>query len=38
MSFYEWCMEYNRQDLLEDWDYERNNPVTPKDVSKGSNR
>ena len=38
MTFYEWCMENNRQDLLEDWDHQKNNPVTPKDISKASNR
>ncbi len=38
MTFYEWCTESDRQDLLEDWDYEKNNPTTPKDVSKASNR
>ena len=37
MTFYEWCMESNRRDLLEDWDYQKNSPVTPEDVSKGSN-
>lgn len=38
MTFYEWCMESDHQDLLKDWDYEKNNPVTPEDISKASNR
>lgn len=38
MTFYEWCMESNRRDLLDDWDYQKNRPVTPQDVSKASNR
>lgn len=38
MTFYEWCMEFNRQDLLDDWDYQKNRPVTPQDISKASNR
>ena len=31
-SFYRWCIGHNRQDLLNEWDYEKNAPLTPKDV------
>ena len=31
-SFYDWCVENNRQDLLDRWDYDLNN-CAPKDVS-----
>lgn len=31
-SFYEWCIENNRQDLLDRWDYELNDK-NPKDIS-----
>lgn len=30
-SFYEWCIENNRQDVLDRWDYELND-CSPKDV------
>ena len=26
-NFYDWCIENNRSDLLERWDYELNNKV-----------
>lgn len=31
-SFYDWCIENNRLDILEEWNYEKNN-ISPKDVS-----
>ena len=34
-SFYDWCVENNRQDVLDRWDYELNN-CSPKDISYGS--
>ena len=34
-SFYDWCIENNRQDLLDRWDYELNG-CSPKDVCYGS--
>lgn len=34
-SFYDWCIENNRQDLLDRWDYELNK-CSPKDVCIGS--
>ena len=36
-SFYEWCIENNRQDILELWDYELNS-CKPNDVSYGSGK
>ena len=38
MTLYEWCMESKRQDILEDWDYDKNHTTSPKDLLKGSNR
>lgn len=35
-SFYDWCIENNRNDLLELWDYSMNS-VTPKDIGYSSN-
>lgn len=32
MSFYDWCIENNRQDLLDIWDYKLNNKL-PNEVS-----
>ena len=34
-SFYDWCIENNRQDILDKWDYELNG-CSPKDVCYGS--
>ena len=31
-SFYDWCIENNRQDILDRWDYELNG-CSPKDIS-----
>jgi hypothetical protein len=31
-SFYDWCIENNRIDILEEWNYEKNT-ISPKDVS-----
>lgn len=36
-SFYEWCIENNRQDLLDEWDDVKNDS-TPKDYPYGSNQ
>ena len=36
-NFYDWCIENNRNDLLERWDYELNNKV-PKDVLIGTHK
>ena len=32
-SFYDWCKENNRQDLLAEWDYEKNNDTKPTDIA-----
>lgn len=37
MTFYDWCVSIEKQHLLADWDYEKNDPLTPKDISKASN-
>lgn len=34
-SFYNWCINNNREDFLEMWDYESND-INPKDISFGS--
>lgn len=31
-------MKNNRQDLLEEWDYEKNYPLTPKELTRGSDK
>lgn len=36
-SFYDWCVENNRQDLLSEWDNVKNN-LSPKDYPYGSNQ
>lgn len=36
-SFYDWCIENKREDLLERWDYELNN-CSPKEIAKGGKR
>lgn len=36
-SFYDWCIEHNRQDLLDRWDYELNNK-SPENVGFRSNK
>ena len=36
-SFYDWCIENNRQDVLDRWDYELND-CSPKDVSYNTNK
>ena len=36
-SLYDWCIENNRNDILELWDYDKNN-ITPKDISFSSSK
>ena len=36
-SLYYWCIENHKEKLLEEWDYENNGNVTPKDIAKASN-
>jgi len=38
LNFYDWCVSTRKQNLLDDWDYQKNNPLTPSDVSKAANR
>ena len=33
-----WCKENNCQDILEEWDYERNTDLRPCDVTIGSGK
>ena len=35
-SLYEWCIENERQDLLTEWDNEKNVELTPHDIGYGS--
>lgn len=28
-SFYDWCIENNRENLLSEWEYNKNYPLTP---------
>ena len=35
-SFYQWCIDNNKDDVLDRWDYELNN-CSPKDISYGTN-
>lgn len=37
-TFYDWCIENNKQDLLSEWHKTRNDSLTPYDVSVGSNK
>ena len=36
-SLYCWCIENHKEQLLKEWDYEKNGNVTPKDIAKASN-
>ncbi len=36
-SLYCWCIENHKEQLLEEWDYENNGNITPKDIAKASN-
>lgn len=38
MTLYEYCLEMGREELLREWDGERNAPLTPEEVSPGSHR
>ena len=37
-SLYDFCLKYDRQYLLEEWDNEKNLPLTSQDVTHGSHR
>lgn len=34
----DWCIENSREDLLKQWDYEQNTPLTPEDCTAGSKK
>ena len=36
-TFYDWCIEHNRQDILDRWDYELNG-CSPKDIGYGTGK
>ena len=37
MTLKEWCIENDMMYLINEWDYEKNAPLTPDDVSYGTN-
>jgi hypothetical protein len=37
-SFEDWCLENNREDWIELWDYTANNGITPRDVGYSANK
>lgn len=37
-DFETWCNKNNREDLLKEWNYEKNIKVTPKSITKGSSK
>lgn len=37
-SFYTWCINNNHQDLLDEWDYDKNEGVTPYNTSYGTDK
>ncbi|WP_051348560.1 zinc-ribbon domain-containing protein [Peribacillus kribbensis] len=37
-NFYEWCIENDKENLLAEWDYEKNVEVGPKNISYGVTR
>ena len=38
MNLHEWCVNNNRRDLLDQWDYDKNKNLTPEDVTNGVNQ
>lgn len=38
VSLYKWCTENKKEWLIEQWDYKKNYPLTPKDISFGSTK
>ncbi len=37
-SFYDWCVENEKEEWIDLWDYEKNGGCTPKDVAYGSHK
>lgn len=37
-TFYDWCITNNREDLLMEWNTTKNEPLTPRNISSGSNK
>ena len=37
-DFEAWCLHNSRQDILDEWDYEKNNPLTPQQVTAHSQK
>ena len=38
ISLYDWCINHNALNLLEEWDYDKNKNITPKTVSCGTDK
>ena len=38
MNLYEWCIENNREDLIQEWDNEKNNGLSPSDIMPHTNK
>lgn len=38
VSLVEWCIENNREDILQEWDTVKNGDCTPKNLKEGSNK
>lgn len=36
IKLYDFCLKYEKENLLDEWDTEKNNPKTPHDVTYGS--
>ena len=37
-DFYSWCIEHERDNLLAEWNYERNLPIVPDKIARGSDK
>ena len=37
-SFYDWCIENNRENLLSEWEYNKNYPLTPHNCARGTSK
>ena len=38
LSLKDWCIENNKEELLSEWDYEKNGDLTPENISYGSGK
>ncbi|MCL2540116.1 MAG: zinc-ribbon domain-containing protein [Firmicutes bacterium] len=37
-SFYDWCIEHKKSELLKEWNYKKNKDISPKDYARGSDK